>query len=196
MEKYDSHLKVPKILVLPTFYGYYFDNRLMKEVVEAAHEKNIGLRTAIGGSQIQIDPNMRLYIFHPELNQPSQKNLNNSSIVMKVIFNKASILFVGDAETIVEQKLISKYKNFIASDVLKVGHHGSISSTSEQFIKLVHPQIALVSVGRNNKFRHPSVFTLYRLKANSAYIKRTDKCGAIELESDGNAWTIIDWRKE
>jgi competence protein ComEC len=172
------------------------DNRQVKEVLEAAQQKNIGLKTAIAGSQIQIDLNARMYILYPKFNQPEERNLNNSSVVIKVIFNGASMLLVGDAETMVEQKLISKYAKFLSSDVLKVGHHGSISSTSEQFLKIVHPRIALISVGNNNKFRHPSPFTLSRLKANSIDIERTDKFGAIVLESDGNRWIKIEWKKK
>jgi competence protein ComEC len=170
------------------------DNRQVKEILQVAREKNVGLKMMYEGDQIPIDPNVRMYIMNPRENRIAEKNLNNTSIVLKVVFGDASMLLVGDAEAEVEHTLIPRYKEFLSSNNLKVGHHGSLSSTSEEFLNTVHPQKALISVGNHNKFRHPSPLTLRRLTAHSIGIERTDKIGAIVLESDGKQWTQKVWR--
>jgi competence protein ComEC len=174
----------------------YFDsdNRQMKEILQVAREKNVGLKMMYAGDQIPVDPNVRMHVLYPQGNRIAEKNLNNTSIVLKVIFGNASMLLVGDAEVGVEHKLILRYKELLSSDVLKVGHHGSLSSTSEEFLNIVHPHKALISVGNHNKFRHPSPLTLRRLTAHLIGIERTDKIGAIVLESDGKQWTQKVWR--
>jgi competence protein ComEC len=174
--------------------GFDSDNRQVKEVFQAAQEKNVGLKMMYTGDQVLIDSNVRMYVLYPQWNQIVKKNLNNTSIVVKVAFGNASMLLVGDAEAAVEHKLISKYKEFLSSGVLKIGHHGSLSSTSEEFLNIVHPHKALISVGNHNKFRHPSLFTLKKLITDSIGIQRTDKTGAIVLESDGKQWTQKVWR--
>ena len=146
------------------------------------------------GDQIPIDPNVRMYIMNPRENRIAEKNLNNTSIVLKVVFGDASMLLVGDAEAEVEHTLIPRYKEFLSSNNLKVGHHGSPSSTSEEFLNIIHPQKALISIGNHNKFRNPSSFRVRRLMAHAVEIERTDKSGAIILENDGNQWVQRVWR--
>jgi competence protein ComEC len=174
----------------------YFDsdNRQMKEILQVVREKNVGLKMMYAGDQIPVDPNVRMYVLYPQWNRIAEKNLNNTSIVLKVIFGNASMLLVGDAEVKVEHKLILRYKELLSSDILKVGHHGSLSSTSEEFLNIVHPQKALISVGNHNKFRHPSSFTVRRLLSHAVQIERTDKSGAIILENDGKQWVQRRWR--
>jgi competence protein ComEC len=122
--------------------------------------------------------------------------LNNSSVVLKIVYGTSSILLVGDAEVPTEQRMMSRYGSFLSSTVLKAGHHGSITSTSVDFLNVTRPQMALISVGIHNKFRHPSPFTIWRMKSDSIEIKRTDKSGAIMLESDGTNWTQKEWRQK
>jgi competence protein ComEC len=165
------------------------------EVVETAKNKNIGIRAAQIGDQIQIDKDSRVYILGPDSNMTADKNLNNSSVVLKIIYRHSSILFVGDQEIQAEEKITSRYEKFLLSEILKVGHHGSITSTGEVFLNAVHPLKAVISVGMHNQFRHPSSFTLNRLKARSIEIERTDRSGAIVLLSDGMKWTQEEWRK-
>ncbi|MGA3286724.1 MAG: DNA internalization-related competence protein ComEC/Rec2 [Bacteroidota bacterium] len=174
----------------------YFDsdNRQVREILQVAQEKNVGLKTMYAGDQIPIDPNVRMYVLYPQWNRIAEKNLNNTSIVLKVIFGNASMLLVGDAEAEAEHKLILRYKELLSSGVLKVGHHGGLSSTSEEFLNIVHPQKALISVGNHNKFRLPSSFTVRRLMTHAVEIERTDKSGAIILENDGNQWVQRVWR--
>jgi competence protein ComEC len=172
------------------------NNRQVRECLALAHEKKVGVKSMHAGNQIYVDSSMRMYTFHPPWNQQGQKNLNNSSLVVKVLFGGASILLVGDAEALVEEKLVHRYGKFLSSNVLKVGHHGSLTSTSESFLNTVHPHEALISVGTHNKFRHPSPLILNRLTKNSVEIARTDLQGAIILRNDGKQWVQESWREK
>lgn len=121
------------------------------------------------------------------LNPEYQKNnssLNNTSIVFKMAYKNTSFLFVGDAEIPVEKELLKQNVD-LKADVLKVGHHGSHSSTSEEFLTKVSPKIAVISVGKNNDFGHPHLRTLRRLERHNVKIYRTDQGGDVEIESNG-----------
>ena len=112
--------------------------------------------------------------------------LNNNSIVARLMYKSFSILFTGDIEKIAETKMVSEYRhtNALESTVLKVGHHGSKTSSTQSFIELVNPQIALIGVGKNNLFGHPSVEVIDRLEKMGAKIYRTDKMGEIKVVVD------------
>ncbi len=111
-----------------------------------------------------------------------------------MIYKNTSILFVGDAEIDEENQVNQKYDNFLRSDILKIGHHGSITSTSKNFLENVKPKYAIISVGEKNKFNHPSPKVLSLLDSLKINYFRTDLSGAIIFESDGNSWKKIDWR--
>ena len=112
------------------------------------------------------------------------KDSNNTSIISKLVFGKNSFLFTGDAYKDVEGKLINKEAE-IDSDVLKVAHHGSKTSSSEEFIKAVSPEIAVISAGRENKYGHPNQEVLELLEKYGIRVLRTDKDGDIKIFSDG-----------
>ena len=119
----------------------------------------------------------------------NQDNLNLSSIVTKLNYGKNTFLFMGDAE-VENEKTISWPK----VDVLKVGHHGSNTSTSERFLSQVSPEIGIIMVGENNKYNLPSKTIINRLEEHNVEILRTDKNGVIELTSDGNKITKNTWQ--
>jgi competence protein ComEC len=169
-------------------------NQQTNEILETASVRRIEAKTVGTSDQIQINPNARIYVLNPDRNQSTRKNLNNTSIVLMIKYGRSSVLLVGDAEIEVEQRMMKRYGNFLSSDILKVGHHGSISSTSEDFLRVVRPKEALISVGNHNRFRHPSIFTIQRLASYSIETIRTDKSGAIIFESDGIQWTRDEWR--
>lgn len=140
--------------------------------------------------------NVALYI----LNDANSKYLNkltsnDRSGIIKLVYGKISFLFVGDAEIPAEIYYLKHYKNFLDSDVLKVGHHGSKTSSSIEFLKAVSPKISLVSVGIKNKFGHPSEIVLKRLNQLNSRILRTDSLGAVLLQSDGKEIKIINWKE-
>lgn len=114
-------------------------------------------------------------------------DLNDSSIVLKLTYGNNSFLFTGDATSNVEKKILDKN---IESDVLKVAHHGSDYSSTLEFIKKVNPKYAVIEVGENNTYKHPSSTTLEKLNDINAKIFRTDKDGTIIFTSDGEDISI------
>ncbi len=117
------------------------------------------------------------------LNRPgSGGQLNDDSLVLKLVYGRTSFLFMGDAGQEVERQLDPAE---LKADVLKIGHHGSDSSSGENFLKEVSPALAVIEVGRDNKFGHPSRRTLKKLERLGARVFRTDQDGTIVLRSDG-----------
>lgn len=115
---------------------------------------------------------------------------NNMSIVIKITYGKTSFLFTGDAETDEEKDIIKKYKRDINCDVLKVGHHGSASSTSTEFLNAVKPKIAVISCGLDNSYGHPTQTVLDSINKKGAEIYRTDLHGDVFCYSDGKKLTF------
>lgn len=113
-----------------------------------------------------------------------EDDLNNTSIVLKITYGETSFLFTGDAERDEEHDIIDEGYDLSAT-VLKVGHHGSESSSSYRFLREVLPKYAIISAGKNNSYGHPHDEPLSRLKDVGAEIYRTDECGDIIAESDG-----------
>lgn len=118
----------------------------------------------------------------------SYENLNNYSPVIKIQYGKTSFLFTGDAEKDVEKEILATNEN-ISADILKVGHHGSSTSTTKDFLKKVNPSLGVISVGQDNTYNHPNDDTIKRLKENKVTIYRTDKDGTVILSSDGSKIT-------
>lgn len=127
-------------------------------------------------------------VLTPRESYPKSDN-NNKSIVLRVVYGKTSFLFTGDAEHASESAMCDAGVT-LKSTVLKVGHHGSETSTSIRFLREVMPQYAIISCGKNNKYGHPTDQTLSRLEQAGATIFRTDLQGDIICESDGVTVTV------
>jgi competence protein ComEC len=110
---------------------------------------------------------------------------NDNSLVLKITYGRRSVLLVGDAEHDEEQGLLKRGAGLLRADLLKVGHHGSKTSTSAEFLAAVHPGLAVISSGVRNRFGHPHPTTLGTLKAAGVEIARTDRGGEIVWETDG-----------
>lgn len=151
-------------------------------------EKNIPISLAHAGQIIKLGQ-ARMYILHPTSSFVEKKvqNLNNTSIVGRLVYGKTVFLLPGDIEKEIEAKLVKKYQanNLLRADVLKVGHQGSKTSSSPEFIALVDPTYAIIPVGANNKFGHPHPQTIETLDKANAKILRTDVHGDIKCWSDG-----------
>lgn len=145
-------------------------------------------------NKIEIS-NVVLYVLN-DANSEYINNLssNDRSGMLKLVFGQTSFLFVGDAEIPAEIFYLQHYKEFLDSDVLKVGHHGSKTGSSQEFLEAVSPKISLVSAGIKNKFGHPSEIVLKRLHQLNSQILRTDSSGAVLLQSDGKEIKIINWK--
>ena len=114
---------------------------------------------------------------------------NNGSLVLRVDYGETSFLFTGDMEQKAEEDLLASGAN-VKADVLKAGHHGSPTSSSEAFLKAVGASVAVVSVGEGNDYGHPSADVLERLEALGAKVYRTDELGEIIVTSDGKDLTV------
>ena len=108
----------------------------------------------------------------------------------RLIFEENSFLFTGDISSSLEKKLVVQNVN-LRSNVLKIAHHGSKYSTSEEFLQSVSPKIAVISVGKNS-YGHPTPEVLQKLENFGIHILRTDKDGTIRIESDGNSIKILN----
>lgn len=128
-------------------------------------KRNIKVKIVGEGNTINIDKNTYLDILWPEEKQITDNVLNNNSLIVRLCYKNFKMLFTGDIEEIAEQKLIQKYENTekLTADILKVAHHGSKSSSIAEFLEKVNPRIALIGVGKNNKFGHPNAGVLDRL---------------------------------
>ncbi|MEX2028985.1 MAG: ComEC/Rec2 family competence protein [Candidatus Paceibacterota bacterium] len=154
----------------------------LKMKMEDKNIKNIlarrGLRLHLGGGAV-ID------ILFPD-RDVFDWALNEGSVVARLTYGSTSIMLTGDAATMTEEIILEgNSKAQLASTVLKVGHHGSRTSTSTSFVKAVAPTYALVSVGKNNNFGHPHMDVLDTLSGFGAQIFRTDLLGTIIMKSDG-----------
>ncbi len=137
--------------------------------------------------------NLRIYSLYNKLENSCSKN--ERSGVIKIVFGENSFLFTGDAESNREKILLKVYKSFLKSDILKVGHHGSSSGSSINFIKVVNPKISLISAGNQNKFGHPSSKILERLRTIKSKIYRTDKLGAVLFRANGDSIYAVSWKE-
>ncbi|MHB1050827.1 MAG: DNA internalization-related competence protein ComEC/Rec2 [Bacteroidota bacterium] len=164
-------------------------------------ESGVSRITARAGTIASIG-NARIYYLHPthrfidDDSSDGYSDINESSVVFKLQYGTTTFLFTGDAEAESEHHLISVYGDFLNADVLKAGHHGSSTSSTEDFVSIVAPDHAVVSVAKFNKFRHPSRTVIERLRRSGASVYRTDMEGAIILESDGTTVRKRQWRED
>lgn len=156
-------------------------------------EKNISIMLVKQGDRLQIDRTISFDILFPEDDFISENVLNNNSIVAKLNYADFSMLFTGDIEELAERKLVEKYKDtdVLKATVLKVAHHGSKSSSIQEFLDLICPQISLIGVGEKNTFGHPNEEVLERFEKLHAKIYRTDLCGEIEIRINKNSKIAI-----
>ncbi|WFD11561.1 ComEC/Rec2 family competence protein [Tepidibacter hydrothermalis] len=160
-----------------------------KDVLSAAKNKNLKIHKTKSGMNFSLGKFIKCNVLSPTKNYD---NNNLCSLVIKSTYKNKSFLFTGDAEFQNEQDMIKSNYN-LESDILKVGHHGSSSSTSENFLLKVKPDIAVISCKCNNKYHHPSEKTLALLRKYNIPLYRTDKQGDIVLFCDG--YKIFSYKK-
>ena len=158
-------------------------------MMQAVSNEGLKVTTIKAGdnSKINLGDGTKVEIFSPV--SETYDNLNDYSPIMKITFGENSFLFTGDAEKLVEKQVLANGEN-LNSDVLKVGHHGSTTSSSEDFIKEVSPEIAVIPVGEGNDYGHPHKEILELLQKNNIELLRTDLEGTVVLESDGNTISV------
>lgn len=155
------------------------------EFKDAADRQN-GLTICTAGMAWNID-NADVSVLWPY--NTEDLTTNNTSIVLKVSYGKISFLFTGDLEKAKETSLIESDAD-LSADILKVGHHGSETSTSYYFLRTVMPSVGIISCGKDNSYGHPHEEPLERLKQAEVSVFRTDELGTISLYTDGNTFTV------
>lgn len=161
------------------------DSSNYQNFLEIVNEKKIKVYEVKAGNQIHIEKNLYFDVLWPMDEQITTNVLNNNAVVCNMHYKNFSMLFTGDIEEIAEKKILefySKNKSLLKANILKVGHHGSKTSSTSEFINAVKPQIAVIGVGKNNKFGHPNDGVLQRLDDLNCKIFRTDINGEISIE--------------
>lgn len=185
-------------LILENMIGEVFkpeiDSSLSKDrkFEEFIREKGIPIHY-FKEEKLEIGNTSLYFLYDEKIKNISGSSTNDRSGIFKLVYGKTSFLFTGDVEKNIEKFYANKYKFFLDSDVLKVGHHGSKTSSSEEFMSYVSPELSLISAGFKNKFGHPVGEVIQRLKANGSTIYRSDLHKAVLLRSDGQEIKLIEW---
>ena len=149
--------------------GKQFENcENYKKFMDMVKQKNSNVMVVEAGQKINIEKYLSFHVLWPDSqNKIAENVLNNNSLVCKMVYRNFSVLFTGDVEEIAEKTILEKYKNMntLKATILKVGHHGSKSSSTQEFLNKIKPKIALIGVGENNNFGHPNDSVLERLKS-------------------------------
>ena len=156
------------------------NTKTFEDVLDTISSKNLNITTPKQGNKFMVGKVECEILLAPEVTKEVEENLNLSSIVIRASYKEQSYLFMADAE-----KENENARTWEQSNVLKIGHHGSDTSTSTTFLNQVLPQIAIISVGKDNSYNHPSQATLSKLSKLGTLVYRTDEKGNILIESDG-----------
>lgn len=162
-----------------------------KELIE---EKQIETTVAKAGQEIILSEECKLDLLWPLKNNYHQ-NANNASVVMRLDYKEFEMFLAGDIEDKIERRIIEKYgKEKLVSDVLKVAHHGSKSSSDRSFLEKINAKASVISVGKDNWYGHPHKSVIEKLKNTSVF--RTDIDGSVEVLTNGEIFKICGERKE
>ncbi|MGU8269941.1 ComEC/Rec2 family competence protein [Clostridium perfringens] len=153
-----------------------------ENMLKAVKNEGLKIKQIKEGTKIDLGKDTEVQVYSPVKSQ--YEELNNYSPVMKISYGQNSFMFTGDAESLVEKEILNENKD-LKADVLKLGHHGSYSSTSEEFLKAVDPSIAIVSCAKDNKYGHPHKETMSNLKKAGITVYETFRDGDITISSNG-----------
>ena len=154
------------------------NTKTYENLLKTIKSKSLSITVAEKNKKIINTENLKAYFLAPE--NKKYDELNNYSAILKIVFQDKSFLFMGDSEAYVEKTLTD-----VSADVIKVGHHGSDTSSSTSFIERVNPEIAVISVGENNKYDHPDKEVIKAYEKLGTKIYRTDLNGNIVVSTDG-----------
>ena len=163
------------------------NTKAYKNFKKKAEEQNVEIKHPNVGDEIQLGSSTVEFLGPVDENG---KDLNSTSIVLKITYGNTSFLFTGDAESDEEEEILNSGAD-LKSTVLKVGHHGSRTSTSYPFLREVMPQYAVISVEKGNSYGHPNEETLSKLSDAGVEVYRTDESGDIVMTSDGNSINVV-----
>lgn len=160
-----------------------------EKIHRLSQERGIPLYIWQRGDKLAVSPEVTIHVLHPgKLITGTHSDVNNNSLVLKLVYKKVAFLFTGDLEKEGEADILAHLEG-LKSEFLKVGHHGSRTSSQPEFLRAVRPQVAIISVGRNF-YGHPHPLTLNNLKEVGARLYRTDQDGAVTVTTDGQRWAV------
>lgn len=159
-----ENLKVDKIIIGKQLEEY--DN--YKKFAKLAKSKKVKIIAVEAGNKVKIEKYVDFDFIWPDSKKMiSDNGINNNSMVAKLNYKNFSCIFTGDIEEIAEKQILEKYENnlkLLKSDILKVGHHGSKSSSVQEIVDKISPKISVISVGEKNKYGHPNKDVISRLE--------------------------------
>lgn len=160
-----------------------------KNFMKVIYSENADVHTARRGDTIH-SRTLNLTVLNPV--QPLTLDANNNSIVLNLSYGNTDFLFTGDAGEQAEKVMLSKSGMKLSDvDILKVGHHGSSSATTQDFLTAIHPEVAVYEAGIGNPYGHPHQEVIDRLKANNVKIYGTDKNGTVVVTTDGISYKVV-----
>lgn len=169
-------------------------SKTFEGLLTAISDKGLQIHTAKTGVTIYSDDETEIEILAPV--SESYEETNNYSAVVKITYGSNSFLFTGDAEELSENEMLDECYDKLCADVLKVGHHGSSSSTSDAFLQAVSPKYAVISCGADNSYGHPHKETISRLNDMGIDYYRTDRNGTVTISCNGNDVFDIECENE
>lgn len=172
--------------------GFATTTGMYRQYLSAAQKKKIPFSVLQAGGEVDLGDGMLLKVLAPEkpFISGSDSDVNNNSVVLKLVYGDFSMLLTGDAETESEERMLRRFGPQLKSRILKSGHHGSRSSSSPAFLKAVGPEAVVISVGVNNDYHHPHPSVMKRYNDNKLAIFRTDQHGTVTITSDGKSYKI------
>ncbi len=171
---------------LAALTGQVHSTKIYERLLTDIRDKNIEALKVRTGTAIPFDPSVKIEVLNPDDAEVNSDDTNDASIVIKLTYGNTSFLLTGDAEMPANKAMLDHGFD-VRSTVLKLGHHGSRTSTNEAWLTKVQPQLGIISAGKDNSFGHPHPEVIAALeKLNIPYI-RTDEHGTITVTSDGSA---------
>lgn len=155
------------------------NTKTYRDFIDAAASKGLNPSVPIEKAKFYLGDNSYIQIF----NTNGGENINEQSLVTLFINGNDKFLFTGDAEKGTEKEILNDMEDV---DVLKVSHHGSKTSTSDEFLEKIKPEYAVITVGKDNSYKHPNQEVMERLEKNNIEVYRTDECGNIIFQSSGS----------
>ena len=177
--------------------GLSHDSDLFAESISLIDSLRIPYVAVRTGDTLEIDPTVRVQVLHPD-GPRLEEDPNASSIVIRLQYGRTAFLLMGDAEAAAERAIVRRYADLLDVDVVKVGHHGSMTSSTPLFISRISLRnpIAVISVGQSNRYGLPDSSVVHRLASGGARLRRTDHLGAVWLVSDGERIIERRWQRE
>jgi len=182
------------------FWQIPYESADFQEFVDLVRRKNLPIWAVAAGEVLALDQQTRAEVWFPLSKEELEvlgapfdpydgEDVNDSSIVFRLVCGNFEALLTGDAPEAAQQLLL-EHGAVGESDVLKVAHQGAKDGLNQDFLKKVKPRLAIISVGANNRYGHPSAETLEELKNAGVEVKRTDQDGTIEVVSDCKTWWV------